>query len=79
MPQLFQENTLRLLPLIMQEWKGQLYTLEKKAVARLRVIHTDCQCKSDDFVWQRTNIDKHEVEIFACGECGNWSLIMSQL
>ena len=77
-PSFFQENPIRLLPFIMQEWSGQLRPLNKDALTRMRIIYTDCQCKSDNFIWQKTSVENQDVEIIACDECRNWSVIMSQ-
>lgn len=76
-PQYFQEKPVRLLHFIMQEWNGQLCPLNKDTAARMRTIYTDCQCKSDNLVWQRTSVENHKVEVIACDNCRNWSLIMS--
>ena len=77
-PQYFQEKPVRLLHFIMQDWTGQLRPLNKDAIARMRIIYTDCQCASDNLVWQRTTVENHKVEIIACNHCRNWSLIMSE-
>ena len=76
-PDYFQKNPITLLHFIMQEWSGQLYPLNKTAIEQMRKIYTNCQCESDKLVWQKTIIEKQEVEIIACDDCHNWSLVMS--
>ena len=77
-PQYFQEQPIRLLHFIMQEWHGQFSPLNKDTVTKMRTIYTDCKCKSDKFVWQKTSVENQKVEVIACDDCRNWSLIMSQ-
>ena len=76
-PNYFQEKPITLLHFIMQEWSGQLYPLNKTAIGRMREIYTECQCNSNELIWQKTIVENKEVEIIACADCHNWSLIMS--
>ena len=76
-PKYFQENPITLLHFTMHEWDGQLYPLNRNAILQMRRIYTDCHCTSEKLVWQKTIVENQEIEIIACNDCFNWSLIMS--
>jgi hypothetical protein len=66
-PQLFVGQPNLLATILAQE----ITTEDQGEVAR---FYTKCGCREGKAYWQEMIVDKHTIEIFACGYCNAWSM-----
>lgn len=69
-PALFEEN-----PKLMSEVLNKEITKQvEDPHPSLRNLYTKCNCKEGELYWQNENVGNHDVEVFLCGNCQNWSM-----